>query len=98
MTDALWVLVLTVAALVVVRRRLPVLFWWLIGYPAVTLRVLTSYRATMDACGLTVPASAVRRATARMMGRQAAPVPPRRSLPRRVRPRDAAANGGRAGA
>ncbi|MGW3137076.1 FtsK/SpoIIIE domain-containing protein [Streptomyces sp. NPDC001139] len=85
MTDALWVLILLLlaaAVLVAVRRRLPVLFWWLVGYPVVTLRVLTSYRATMDACGLTVPASAVRRATARMMGRQAAPVPPRRSLPR----------------
>ncbi|MEU6811095.1 FtsK/SpoIIIE domain-containing protein [Streptomyces sp. NPDC046831] len=85
MTDALGLLVpllLTVAALAAVRRRLPVLFWWLVGYPVVTLRVLTSYRATMDACGLTVPASAVRRATARMMGRQAPPVPPRRSLPR----------------
>ncbi|MFF8952399.1 FtsK/SpoIIIE domain-containing protein [Streptomyces sp. NPDC014940] len=85
MTDVLWVLILlllAVAVLVAVRRRLPVLFWWLVGYPVVTLRVLTSYRATMDACGLTVPASAVRRATARMMGRQAAPVPPRRSLPR----------------
>ncbi|CQR63525.1 FtsK/SpoIIIE domain-containing protein [Streptomyces leeuwenhoekii] len=85
MNDALWVLLLglpVVAALVVVRRRLPVLFWWLVGCPAVTLRVLTSYRATMDACGLTVPASAMRRATARMMGRQAAPVPPRRSFPR----------------
>ncbi|WP_369158537.1 FtsK/SpoIIIE domain-containing protein [Streptomyces sp. R02] len=84
MTDALWVLVLAllaVAALVAVRRRLPVLFWWLVGYPAVTLRVLATYRATMDACGLTVPASAMRRATARMVGRQAAPVPPRRSLP-----------------
>lgn len=84
MTDALWVLMLgllAVAALVAVRRRLPVLFWWLVGYPAVTLRVLTSYRATMDACGLTVPASAMRRATARMVGRQAAPVPPRRSFP-----------------
>ncbi|MFI6209364.1 FtsK/SpoIIIE domain-containing protein [Streptomyces sp. NPDC051041] len=84
MTDALWVLVpalLAVAVLAAVRRRLPVLFWWLVGYPVVALRVLTSYRATMDACGLTVPASAMRRATARMMGRQAAPVPPRRSLP-----------------
>ncbi|GAA2438731.1 FtsK/SpoIIIE domain-containing protein [Streptomyces glaucus] len=84
MTDALRVLVpalLAVAALAAMRRRLPVLFWWLVGYPVVALRVLTSYRATMDACGLTVPASAVRRATARMMGRQAAPVPPRRSLP-----------------
>ncbi|CAL9424205.1 hypothetical protein SUDANB6_01914 [Streptomyces sp. enrichment culture] len=84
MTDALWVLVpalLAVAALAAVRRRMPVLFWWLVGYPVVALRVLTSYRATMDACGLTVPASAMRRATARMMGRQAAPVPPRRSLP-----------------
>ncbi|MFE3926991.1 FtsK/SpoIIIE domain-containing protein [Streptomyces sp. YIM B13508] len=84
MTDALWVLLLALlvaAALVAVRRRLPVLFWWLVGYPVVALRVLTSYRATMDACGLTVPASAMRRATARMMGRQAAPVPPRRSLP-----------------
>jgi S-DNA-T family DNA segregation ATPase FtsK/SpoIIIE len=84
MTDALWVLVpalLAVVLLVAVRRRLPVLFWWLVGYPAVTLRVLATYRATMDACGLTVPASAMRRATARMVGRQAAPVPPRRSLP-----------------
>ncbi|MEU4878841.1 FtsK/SpoIIIE domain-containing protein [Streptomyces althioticus] len=84
MTDALWVLLLALlvaAALAVVRRRLPVLFWWLVGYPAVTLRVLATYRATMDACGLTVPASAMRRATARMVGRQAAPVPPRRSLP-----------------
>ncbi|MGW7285177.1 FtsK/SpoIIIE domain-containing protein [Streptomyces sp. NPDC054847] len=84
MTDALWVLalaLLAVAALVTVRRRLPVLFWWLVGYPVVALRVLATYRATMDACGLTVPASAMRRATARMIGRQAAPVPPRHSLP-----------------
>ncbi|MFE1254639.1 FtsK/SpoIIIE domain-containing protein [Streptomyces fungicidicus] len=72
---------LVLAALLVLRRRLPVLFWWLVGYPAVALRVLTSYRATMDACGLTVPASAVRRATARVVGWQAAPVPPRHSLP-----------------
>lgn len=84
MTDALWVLVpvlLAVAVLVAVRRRLPLLFWLLVGYPAVALRVLATYRATMDACGLTVPASAMCRATARMVGRQAAPVPPRRSLP-----------------
>ncbi|MCI4142269.1 FtsK/SpoIIIE domain-containing protein [Streptomyces sp. MMS20-AI2-20] len=84
MTDALWILLLALlvaAALAVVRRRLPVLSWWLVGYPAVTLRVLATYRATMDACGLTVPASAMRRATARMVGRQAAPVPPCRSLP-----------------
>lgn len=72
---------LVLAALLVLRRRLPILFWWLIGYPAVALRVLTSYRATMDACGLTVPASAIRRATARVVGWQAAPVPPRHSLP-----------------
>ena len=50
-------------------------------YPLVALRVVTTYRATMDACGLTVPASAVRRATARLVGREAAPVPPRRSFP-----------------
>ncbi|MGX1314471.1 S-DNA-T family DNA segregation ATPase FtsK/SpoIIIE [Streptomyces calvus] len=72
---------LVVVALLVVRRRVPVLFWWLVGYPVAVLRVLASYRATMDACGLTVPASAVRRATARMIGRQAAPVPPRHSFP-----------------
>ncbi|UXY37833.1 FtsK/SpoIIIE domain-containing protein [Streptomyces albidocamelliae] len=72
---------LVLVALLVLRRRMPVLFWWLVGYPVVALRVLISYRATMDACGLTVPASAVRRATARMMGRQAAPVPPRHSFP-----------------
>ncbi|MFH8394624.1 FtsK/SpoIIIE domain-containing protein [Streptomyces sp. NPDC018036] len=85
MTDSAWTLLLVLVALAVIlqvlRRRLPVVFWWLIGYPVVALRVLTTYRATMDACGLTVPASAVRRATARMMGREAAPVPPRRSLP-----------------
>ncbi|MER6453887.1 FtsK/SpoIIIE domain-containing protein [Streptomyces sp900105245] len=72
---------LVLVALLVLRRRMPVLFWWLVGYPVVALRVLISYRATMDACGLTVPASAVRRATARMMGRQAAPAPPRHSFP-----------------
>ncbi|MFF3633302.1 FtsK/SpoIIIE domain-containing protein [Streptomyces sp. NPDC002250] len=72
---------LVLVALMVLRRRMPVLFWWLVGYPVVALRVLISYRATMDACGLTVSASAVRRATARMMGRQAAPVPPRHSFP-----------------
>ncbi|MGY4745181.1 FtsK/SpoIIIE domain-containing protein [Streptomyces sp. ATMOS53] len=84
MTDTLWALVLclmAVAAPLVLRRRLPVAFWWLVGYPFVALRVLTTYRATMDACGLTVPASAVRRATARVIGREAAPVPPRRTLP-----------------
>ncbi|MER6955776.1 FtsK/SpoIIIE domain-containing protein [Streptomyces sp. NPDC000618] len=84
MTNSLWALalcLLAVAALLVLRRRLPVAFWWLVGYPFVALRVLTTYRATMDACGLTVPASAVRRATARVIGREAAPVPPRRSFP-----------------
>ncbi|MET9892439.1 FtsK/SpoIIIE domain-containing protein [Streptomyces sp. NPDC006465] len=85
MTDSVWTLLLGLVALAVIlqvlRHRLPVVFWWLIGYPAVALRVLATYRATMDACGLTVPASAVRRATARMMGREASPVPPRRSLP-----------------
>ncbi|WP_435848162.1 hypothetical protein [Streptomyces griseoluteus] len=60
---------LVVITLLVVRRRMPVLFWWLVGYPVVALRVLISYRATMDACDLTVPASAVHRATARLMGR-----------------------------
>lgn len=89
MTDSVWTLILVLlalAALLVMRRRTPVLFWWLIGYPVIALRVLASYRATMDACGLTVPASAVRRATARMIGREAAPVPPRRSLPARPGP------------
>ncbi|MFJ7969700.1 FtsK/SpoIIIE domain-containing protein [Streptomyces sp. NPDC096324] len=85
MTNFVWTLLLGLVALAValqvLRHRLPVVFWWLIGYPVVALRVLTTYRATMDACGLTVPASAVRRATARMMGREASPVPPRRSLP-----------------
>ncbi|MEV6618529.1 FtsK/SpoIIIE domain-containing protein [Streptomyces sp. NPDC051051] len=84
MTDTVWALTLclvALAALLVLRRRMPVAFWWLVGYPLVALRVLATYRATMDACGLTVPASAVRRATARMVGREAAPVPPRRSFP-----------------
>ncbi|MEU3282730.1 FtsK/SpoIIIE domain-containing protein [Streptomyces antibioticus] len=85
MTDTVWTLALCLVALVallVLRRRSPVAFWWLVGYPLVAVRVVTTYRATMDACGLTVPASAVRRATARLVGREAAPVPPRRSFPR----------------
>ncbi|MEU7421828.1 FtsK/SpoIIIE domain-containing protein [Streptomyces antibioticus] len=84
MTDTVWMLVLGLVGLVtllVLRRRVPVAFWWLVGYPFVAVRVLATYRATMDACGLTVPASAMRRATARMIGREAAPVPPRRSFP-----------------
>jgi len=84
MTNSAWTLVLcllALAATLVLRRRFPVAFWWLLGYPLVALRVLATYRATMDACGLTVPASAVRRATARLVGREAAPVPPRRTLP-----------------
>ncbi|MFF4589715.1 FtsK/SpoIIIE domain-containing protein [Streptomyces sp. NPDC001388] len=84
MTDSVWTLMLCLVALLallVLRRRTPVAFWWLVGYPLVALRVVTTYRATMDACGLTVPASAVRRATARLVGREAAPVPPRRSFP-----------------
>ncbi|MFC4501280.1 MULTISPECIES: FtsK/SpoIIIE domain-containing protein [Streptomyces] len=85
MTNTIWTLtlcLLTLAGLLVLRRRFPLAFWWLVGYPLVALRVLTTYRATMDACGLTVPASAVRRATARLVGREAAPVPPRRTFPR----------------
>jgi len=84
MTNSAWTLalcLLALAASLVLRRRFPVAFWWLVGYPLVTLRVVATYRATMDACGLTVPASAVRRATARLVGREAAPVPPRRTLP-----------------
>ncbi len=79
MSDVVWALTLclaAVAALLVLRRRTPVAFWLLVGFPIVALRVLATYRATMDACGLTVPASAVRRATARLVGREAAPVPP----------------------
>ncbi|MET9061868.1 FtsK/SpoIIIE domain-containing protein [Streptomyces antibioticus] len=84
MTDTVWMLVLGLVGLVALlelRRRVPVAFWWLVGYPFVAVRVLATYRATMDACGLTVPASAMRRATARMIGREAAPVAPRRSFP-----------------
>ncbi|GKQ34029.1 FtsK/SpoIIIE domain-containing protein [Streptomyces sp. A012304] len=84
MADAVWsvtLCLLALAALLVLNRRLPVAYWWLVGYPIIALRVLATYRATMDACGLTVPASAMRRATARLVGREAAPVPPRRSLP-----------------
>ncbi|MFC8359495.1 FtsK/SpoIIIE domain-containing protein [Streptomyces griseorubiginosus] len=84
MTNTVWALILGLlglVALLVLRRRVPVVFWWLVGYPLVAVRVLTSYRTTMDACGLTVPASAMRRATARMIGREAGPVPPCRSFP-----------------
>ncbi|MET8974724.1 FtsK/SpoIIIE domain-containing protein [Streptomyces sp. NPDC004539] len=84
MTNSAWTLILcllALAATLVLHRRFPVAFWWLVGYPLVALRVLATYRATMDACGLTVPASAVRRATARLVGKEAAPVPPRRTFP-----------------
>ncbi|MBC9716897.1 plasmid transfer protein [Streptomyces sp. TRM66268-LWL] len=51
-------LVILVVALVVLaqiaKNKAPGLYWSLIGFPATLYRVLASYRATMEACELTV--------------------------------------------
>jgi S-DNA-T family DNA segregation ATPase FtsK/SpoIIIE len=67
------VLVLTgggIAAVLILRRVRPDLYWMVVGGPAARIRVTWSYASVMDACGLSVPPSRARIALARVMGRE----------------------------
>jgi S-DNA-T family DNA segregation ATPase FtsK/SpoIIIE len=67
------VLVLTgggVAAVLILRRVRPNLYWMVVGGPFARLRVGWSYGTVMDACGLSVPPSRARIALARALGRE----------------------------
>ncbi|MEV6784628.1 FtsK/SpoIIIE domain-containing protein [Streptomyces sp. NPDC051098] len=46
--------VIVAVLLLVARVKAPAVYWALVGLPAALYRVLSSYRATMEACGLTV--------------------------------------------
>ncbi|MER6128308.1 FtsK/SpoIIIE domain-containing protein [Streptomyces sp. NPDC001795] len=63
------------------RAKHPGLYWSTVGLPISTVRLLSSYTSTMDACGLTVQPPRWRalaiKATTR---REVRPVPPRRGL------------------
>lgn len=51
-------LVLIVAGLLVLRRTRPVWYWVAFGAPAKLIRIASTYRSVMEACGLTEPPSA----------------------------------------
>ncbi|MFD9078958.1 FtsK/SpoIIIE domain-containing protein [Streptomyces erythrochromogenes] len=70
--DALWITLLVVLALALVLRwRRPTWYWMTFGITFATIRILTRYRAVMDACGLTVPPARWRLALARATNRPA---------------------------
>jgi len=67
------VLVLTgggIAAVLILRRVRPNLYWMVIGGPAARIRVGWSYASVMDACGLSVPPSRARLVLARALRRE----------------------------
>ncbi|WP_435130345.1 FtsK/SpoIIIE domain-containing protein [Actinacidiphila sp. bgisy144] len=67
------VLVLTgggVAAVLILRRVRPSLYWMIIGGMAARIRVTWSYASVMDACGLSVPPSRARIVVARALRRE----------------------------
>ncbi|WP_405955592.1 FtsK/SpoIIIE domain-containing protein [Streptomyces phaeochromogenes] len=63
------------------RHAHPAAYWSTVGLPVSVVRLMASYSATMDACGLTVAPSRLRvlavKATTR---REVRPVPPRRGM------------------
>jgi S-DNA-T family DNA segregation ATPase FtsK/SpoIIIE len=59
-----------IAAVLILRRVRPDLYWLIIGGPAARIRVGWTYSSVMDACGLTVPPSRARIAVAKMMKRE----------------------------
>ena len=56
----------------------PAVYWSVFGLPSAMVRVSSSYREVMDACGLTVRPTRWRRAALKAMGAEVLPVPPRR--------------------
>jgi S-DNA-T family DNA segregation ATPase FtsK/SpoIIIE len=59
-----------IAAVLILRRVRPDLYWLVIGGPAARVRVGWSYASVMDACGLAVPPSRARVAVARALRRE----------------------------
>ncbi|MFI1095051.1 FtsK/SpoIIIE domain-containing protein [Streptomyces sp. NPDC020917] len=59
-----------IAAVLILRRVRPDLYWLIIGGPAARIRIGWTYASVMDACGLTVPPSRARIAVAKMMKRE----------------------------
>ncbi|WP_327291100.1 FtsK/SpoIIIE domain-containing protein [Streptomyces sp. NBC_01198] len=59
-----------IAAVLILRRVRPDLYWLVIGGPAARVRVGWSYASVMDACGLSVPPSRARIAVARALRRE----------------------------
>ncbi|WP_433894494.1 FtsK/SpoIIIE domain-containing protein [Streptomyces sp. CA-111067] len=67
------VLVLTgggIAAVLILRRVRPSLYWMVVGGTLARIRVTWSYASVMDACGLSVPPSRARIAVARALRRE----------------------------
>ncbi|PJE97192.1 conjugal transfer protein TraS [Streptomyces carminius] len=63
------------------KSRHPAAWWPVAGLPLSVVRLLASYGAVMDSCGLTVPPSRLRMlATWATTRREVRPVPPRRGL------------------
>ncbi|MFC5762855.1 FtsK/SpoIIIE domain-containing protein [Actinacidiphila bryophytorum] len=59
-----------IAAVLILRRVRPDLYWMVVGGPAARIRVTWSYASVMDACGLSVPPSRARVALAKVMRRE----------------------------
>lgn len=59
-----------IAAVLILRRVRPDLYWLAVGGPAARVRVGWSYASVMDACGLSVPPSRTRIAVARALRRE----------------------------
>ncbi|WP_443054331.1 FtsK/SpoIIIE domain-containing protein [Streptomyces sp. IBSBF 2435] len=59
-----------IAAVLILRRVRPDLYWLVIGGPAARVRVGWTYASVMDACGLAVPPSRARIAVARALRRE----------------------------
>ncbi|MFJ7153516.1 FtsK/SpoIIIE domain-containing protein [Streptomyces sp. NPDC101118] len=61
------------------KARAPRVYWSLVGLPAAQVRFATTYRSTMDVCGLTVQPSRLRAFMARNIARRSdvQPVPPK---------------------
>ncbi|MFE1796892.1 FtsK/SpoIIIE domain-containing protein [Streptomyces sp. NPDC059517] len=70
----------------VLRRRYPLAWWLLLGYPATALRVMYTWRALMAGCGLAVSRRPALTVVSGLVGNGAPPPQPR--VPRRglVRP------------
>ncbi|GAB2575642.1 FtsK/SpoIIIE domain-containing protein [Streptomyces capparidis] len=67
------------AGAAVARVKAPSVYWATVGLPVTVARVSSSYRNVMDACGLTVQPTRLRRLIAKATDCEVLPVPPRRT-------------------